>query len=196
MIEMSSSVLGLGAAGLGASAMRTPGVKQKSASKVNPSAQDYFNSYLSLMFGVGQPKSDKRQMQAFFGGPLKSATGNFYYNEAPKKVPEGAFVVRGQDISVQQSSVNAGSSTKTIPTYQVVRTQPAEKKPEPAAPEPQLRMDLSQGGKVDVLNRKDIKHAVAQGASMKEVRQAARTQDLRVSAKAKSMLQKSKQQGK
>lgn len=196
MIEMSSSVLGLGAAGLGASAVEMPGIKQKSAPEVNPSAQDYFNSYLSLMFDVGQPKSDKRRTQAFLGSPLKCATGNFYYNEAPEKVPEGAFVVRGQDISAQQSSVNAGSLTKTIPTYQVVHTQPAEKKPESVALEPQLRMDLSQGGKVNVLNRKDIKHAVTQGASMKEIRQAANSQNLKASAKAKSMLRKSKQQGK
>lgn len=251
---MSSSVLGLGAAGLGAAAMGRFGGgqvnKQKKVSTPQPSAQDYLNSYMSTI--LNQKISEKRRVGALFGGPIKSATGNFFYNEAPKKIPEGAFVVRGEDINIQQSSVNAGSSTKTIPTYQVIRPQGTQQQPTqttqteplrlnlshggrvdvlntkdiqqaveggatlqqirqtaraqdlrvaPKAQEmlrpqqqqtPQLRLDLSQGGRVDVLNRQDIKHAVAQGATMQDVRQAARAQDLRVSAKAKSMLQKDK----
>jgi hypothetical protein len=75
-----------------------------------------------------------------------------------------------------------------------------EQDPQEQAPQEQatqLRLDLSQGvGRVDRLNTKDIEHAVAGGASMKDIRQAAKSQDIRMSAKAKSMLQKSKKKDK
>jgi hypothetical protein len=246
---MSSSVLGLGAAAMGAAGMGTAG-KQKRVSVPQPSAQDYLKSYMATM--SNQKLSDKRRADAMFGGPVKSVSGNFYYGEAPKKIPEGAFIVQGQTIGLPGTNRNVGSYTTPIETYQIIRQQrtqqPAETTQTPqlrlnlaqggrvdvlntkdiqhaieggatlqqvrqtaraqnlqVAPiaqemlrsqgqqqEPQLRLDLSQAGRVDVLNRQDIKHAVAQGASMQDVRQAARAQDLRVSAKAKSMLQKDK----
>lgn len=193
--KMSSSVLGLGAAGLGSAAMRMPGFKKENKSKKvsasQGSAQDYLNSYMAAI--SNQKLSEKRRVDAFFGGPVKSLSGNFYYGEAPKKIPEGAFVVQGQSIGVPGRGPNEGSFTKEIETYQIVRPQAAQPQPAKTTQTEPLRLDLSQGGRVDVLNRKDIKHAVAQGATMKEVRQAAKSQDLRVSAKAKSMLQKDKQ---
>lgn len=255
---MSSSILGLGAAGLGAAAMGVSRMgranKQKKVSTPQPSAQDYLNSYIATI--SNQKLSDKKRAAAFFGGPVKSVSGNFYYGEAPKKIPQGAFVVQGQTIGMPAYGRNEGNITKKIETYQVISPQNTQQQPtqttqteplrlnlshsgrvdvlnprdirqaveggatlrqvrqtaraqdlrvSPKAQEmlrpqqqqtPQLRLDLSQSGRVDVLNRKDIKHAVEQGASMKDIRQAAKSQDLRVSAKAKSMLQKSKKDNK
>jgi hypothetical protein len=193
-----SSVLGLGAAGLGAAAMGASSLggknKQKKVSVPQPSSQDYLNSFMTTI--SNQKLSDKQRAKALFGGPIKSVSGDFYYGGPPKKIPEGAFVVQGQPLTQGARTRNEGYYTREIDTYQVISPQVKEK-PRPQEQAPQLRLDLSQGGgRVDRLNTKDIKHAVAEGASMKDIRQAAKSQDIRTSAKAKSMLQKSKKKDK
>jgi hypothetical protein len=192
-----SSILGLGAASLGAAAMGASSLgrkgKQKQIKTPQPSSQDYLNSYMTT---IGNQKlSDKQRAEALFGGPIKSVSGDFYYGGPPKKIPEGAFVVQGQPLTQGARTRNRGYYTREIDTYQVISPQVKEK-PRPQEQAPQLRLDLSQGGRDNRLNTKDIKHAVAEGASMKDIRQAAKSQDIRMSAKAKSMLQKSKKKDK
>ena len=190
-----SSVLGLGAAGLHAAAMGASSLgrkgKQKQIKTPQPSSQDYLNSYLTT---IGNQKlSDKQRAEALFGGPIKSVSGDFYYGGPPKKIPEGAFVVQGQPLTQGARTPNRGYYTREIDTYQVISPQVKEK-PRPQEQATQLRLDLSQGGRVDRLNTKDIEHAVAGGASMKDIRQAAKSQDLWMTAKAKSRLEQAPQE--
>ena len=188
-----SSVLGLGASALGAAAMGASSFrgkgKQKQVRTPQPSSQDYLESYMTTI--RDQKISDKKRAEALFGGSVKSVSGDFYYGGPPKKIPEGAFVVQGQPLTQATRDPQRGYYTREIDTYQVIKPQVKEM-PRPQEQAPQLRLDLTQGGRDDRLNRKDIKHAVAQGASMKDIRQAAKSQDIRMSAKAKSMLQKGK----
>ena len=187
---MSSSVLGLGAASLGAAALGLPKFKTdkpKKTSAPQASAQDFLNSYMSLIWGEYKG-SEKEKISATFGGPLKSASSGIYYREAPSKLPQGSVVVRGQDVNVQMRGKNEGSYTKAIPTYQVLQTQPKQLEQQ----QPQLKLDLGQGGKKNKLNTKDINYALEQGASRKEIKQAVKSQDIQMSAKAKSALFKEK----
>jgi len=188
---MSSSVLGLGAAGLGAAAMGRAG-KQKKVSVPQPSAQDYLNSYMATL--SNRKLSDKQRAAALFGGPVKSVSGNFYYGEAPKKIPEGAFIVQGQTIGLPGANRNVGSYTTPIETYQVIRPQSTQQQPTQTTQTEPLRLNLSHGGRVDVLNTKDIQQAVEGGATMQQIRQTARAQDLRVAPKAQEMLRPQQQQ--
>jgi len=187
---MSSSVLGLGAASLGAAALGSPKFKTdkpKKTSAPQASAQDFLNSYMSLIWGEYKG-SEKEKISATFGGPLKSASSGIYYREAPSKLPQGSVVVRGQDVNVQMRGKNEGSYTKAIPTYQVLQTQPKQLEQQ----QPQLKLDLGQGGKKNKFNTKDINYALEQGASRKEIKQAVKSQDIQMSAKAKSALFKEK----
>ena len=190
---MSSSVLGLGAAALGAAALGMPGFKnakkQEKSKAAQPSAQDYLNSYLSLMFGDYKGSSEEK-IDAAFGGPLKSMSGNFYYGEAPTDLKKNQFVIPGQDIKIQTRTPNAGMQSQTVSTYQLGQITPPKK--EADKQEPPMKLNLSHGGKSNVLNTKDIKAALKEGASLKEIKKAAKSQDIKTSAKAKSMLRKAK----
>jgi hypothetical protein len=142
-----------------------------------------------------QKLSDKQRAKALFGGPIKSVSGDFYYGGPPKKIPEGAFVVQGQPLTQEPEPLTVATTPEKLTHIKLLSPQVKET-PRPQEQAPQLRLDLTQGGRDDRLNRKDIKHAVAEGASMKDIRQAAKSQDIRMSAKAKSMLQKSKKKDK
>lgn len=166
--------------------------KQKKVSAPQPSAQDYLNSYMSAISNQKLP--EKKRIDAFFGGPFKSVSGDFYYGGAPKKIPEGAFVVQGQPVSIQGTNFNAGSYNKQIETYQVIRPQGTQQQPTQTTQTEPLRLNLSHGGRVDVLNTKDIQQAVEGGATLQQIRQTAKTQNLQVAPKAQEMLRPQQQQ--
>jgi len=194
---MSSSVLGLGAATLGAmsegmSAMS--GVikpkKQKLVKAPQPSAEDYMKGYINLLMGNTKATEEQRVAASFGKEGVLGASGQFYYGQAPTKIPEGSVVVQGPGVQMQGRTVNAGSYNYTMPTYQILQAQGMA----PAAPKTSLY--LGRTGSEDVLNRGDIKYAMKQGATRQEIKQAVKERDIKMSAKAKAKLFKnSKKEG-
>lgn len=192
---MTSSVLGLGAAALGSASFGSK-AKEKMVNTPMPSYKDYLSGYMNTMLGdVEKPR--KAANALLETGSVLGAKGQFYYGSAPEKTPKGSLVLRGPDISYQTTD-KSGSAHATMPTYQVVNLNKlisqatAQSTPQaPASTEtPQLTLDLTQGGKKNVLNRADIKYAKEQGATGQEIRQAVESQDIRMSARAKARLYK------
>lgn len=190
---MSSSVLGLGAAAMGAASLGADSLKNKPPKTVKvpqPSAKDYQLGQMGLIWGDTNKfySSNKEMIKAAFGsGPVIGGTGEFYYGAAPLSVPKGYTALRGPDISVQGRNVNSGSTTNSIETYRLVPLQQL-----PQQQKTSSSLDLSQGGRDDRLNRADIKHAMKQGMSIKDIRKTAEAEGIRMSAKAKARLYKAK----
>ena len=195
---MSSSVLGLGAAALGAANLgaRSLGSKPGKMVKVSqPSREDYMQGYSSMLRGPNKKlySEDERIKAAFGNAPIIGGTGEFYYGGMPKKIPQGYTLMRGPDVGIPGPMIKGQSYGSTKETYRLVQlpTAPQQEQPQPI-PQPQLKLDLTQGGKKNVLNSTDIKHAQQQGISRKEIKRAVKSQDIRMSAKAKARLYKDK----
>lgn len=218
---MSSSVLGLGAAALGAASLgaRSLGNKPGKMVKVSqPSHEDYMQGYSSMMRGPNKKLySEKERVKALFGdAPIIGGTGEFYYGGMPKKIPQGYTLMRGPDVGIPGPMIKGQSYGSTKETYRLVRLpQPqvrqgqvqgqAEGQPQEQGqpqfrsgvearemPKPLAHLDLNQGGKRNVLNTADIKHAKQQGATRREIRNTVEAQGIRMSAKAKARLYKEK----
>lgn len=181
----------MGAATLGADSMS--GVikpkKQKMVKTPMPSYEDYLAGYMNTMMGGGPKKGQGSYTALMGGGPVLGKSGQFYYGKAPEKIPQGSMVLRGPDVNYQTADKWSGSTNKTMPTFQVVQMAAPVSQGTPTE-KPQLSLDLTRGGKANVLNRADIKYAKEQGATRKEIRQAVETGDIRMSARAKARLYK------
>lgn len=169
--------------------------KQKQTKMVNapqPSYEDYMRGLGAAIMGTAP--NPKQAYENYYKGNVLGGSGQFYYGKAPEKVPQGSLVLRGPDVQYQgYSKVGGGSFNASMPTYQVI--QAAALAPQGAADGRQKpAIDLSRGGKANVLNRADIKYAMEQGATRKEIRQTAEAQGIRMSAKAKARLYKEKKE--
>lgn len=187
---MSSSVLGLGAAALGAANLgaRSLGSKPGKMVRVSqPSHEDYMQGYSSMMSGPNKKLySEKERVKALFGGaPIIGGTGEFYYGGMPKKIPQGYTLMRGPDIGIPGPTIKGRSYGSTKETYRLVQLPTAAQQEQPQG---QLKLDLTQGGKKNVLNRADIKYAKEQGATRSDIRQAVEAQNMPMSKAAEARL--------
>jgi hypothetical protein len=195
---MPASVLGLGAAAMGAAAFGADAMMgfdkpkdQKKTKVTQPSAEDYLQGYLGLAYGKTNKlySSQDDRIKASFGtGPVIGAAGNIFYGGQPTEVPKGYTAMRGPDISVKGRGRNEGMTTRNVETYTLLPLQ----QPQQPQQKKESSIDLTQGGRGNRLNTKDINYAMEQGKSLKDIRQTVKSEGTRMSAKAKAQLFKNK----
>jgi hypothetical protein len=166
---MSDSVLGLGVASLGAAAMgvsravrKARKYKQEQGTRMvktpMPSQQDY-------RLGLAAAQSKKPGMQESVLG----ASGNFYYGEAPKRIPQGSYLVPGPSIAGFGGYTNPQSGYSTsqpISTYQLITPTATTQQQTQAVRSP---INLGAGKSTRFFGGADYKEARAQGYSNKEI---------------------------
>jgi|DEB0MinimDraft_3_1074331.scaffolds.fasta_scaffold10304_2 hypothetical protein len=169
---MSDSVLGLGAAALGAGAL---GAGSLGASRAVRKARKYKKEQGARMVKTPMPSfedfqqgvASTRNQKNLIDGPILGGTGDFYYREAPKKIPEGSFIVQGPSINTYPYRNPQEGSTRynQMPTYQLVtptvNTQQAPVERTPIA--------TGAGRSADFFGGADYKQARAQGYSNKQI---------------------------
>jgi len=169
---MSNSVLGLGAASLGAASLgaekasraarRARKYKQEKDTRMvktpMPSKEDY-------QLGMALSKGKDRYLQESVLG----ASGNFYYGEAPKKIPQGSYLVPGPSIQGAVGVRNPQSgytSSRPISTYQLITPVTTTQQQAPAERQP---INLGAGKSTQFFGGADYKQARAQGYSDKQI---------------------------
>lgn len=173
--------LGAVAQGVGTAMQQGSQSKPRLVSTPLPSIEDYYKGLEPLLVsgGLGEQK----------GGVLGGG-GQFYYGAAPGKIPEGSLVLRGPDLKYGSVGGKSGHSWQSMPTYQVV---PGGMMGGPGMQQGPT-LDLGRAGRENVFNTGDLKYAREQGMTRKEIRKAAESQGVRMSAKAKARLYKAKKE--
>jgi hypothetical protein len=126
-----------------------------------PSVEDYREGQLSLL--LGQTGTKRQQEAAILGGSVLGGSGRFIYGQPPEKAPKGSLVLRGPDIQMQSSNKWSGSTTSSIPTYQIVSTIPQQ-------PEVRKPIGTSAGKNAEYFGAADFKAAQQEGYSNKQIR--------------------------